>query len=311
MIGLDQIFSMRNRNRKSMMARKSSRVGFTLLELLLALGLSIVVVVAIGMAIQTFLIALTKQQAMIERKQIARSVISMISNDLRAGIQYKATDYSGLEKKIQEALAAATGGTTDPDEEPEDSGVIDEEQVDFRPTFIGDSGVVMIDISHLPRLDQYNPFVATEESKVQTPSDVKSVAYFFSASDGGMEDQLEMAQARAPGGLYRRELDRAVATYAGDTQMVGGPDQYTRLIASEIAQVSFRYFDGEDWQEEWDSDEDGGFPAAVEITVVIDAERSVETTQSSNFGVVSQESAETYTKVVNLPIADRPSSSEE
>ena len=54
---------MRIRSRES-----KTRHGYTLLELLLALGLSVVVVVAIGMAIQVYLIALTKQQANIERK---------------------------------------------------------------------------------------------------------------------------------------------------------------------------------------------------------------------------------------------------
>ena len=139
----------------------------------------------------------------------------------------------------------------DPDEPPPDSGIIVEDEVDFRPTLIGDSSVVMIDISRLPRLDQYNPFIASDESRVQSPSDVKSLAYFFSSAEGGMDEKIELAQGRAPGGLYRREVDRAVATHMGDTEMVSGPDDYTKLIASEIAQLSFRYFDGDQWQDQW------------------------------------------------------------
>ncbi len=293
------------RNRKS----TTDRSGYTLLELLLALGLSVAVVVAIGMAIQTYLIALTKQQAMIERKQIARSVMSMIRNDLRSGIQYKATDYSGLEARIAEQTSQlAGGGDESEEEEVPDSGIIVEDEVDFRPTLIGSTSAVMIDISRLPRLDQYNPFIATDESRVQTPSDVKSLGYFFSPQDGGIEGDLELAQARATGGLYRREIDRAVATHMGDTGFASGPDKFCKLIANEIAQVSFRYFNGDDWQDDWDSEEEGGFPASIEVTIVIDTERGVETTQSYSLNAASQESAETFVQVVNLPIADQPSS---
>lgn len=293
------------RNRTS----AADRSGYTLLELLLALGLSVAVVVAIGMAIQTYLISLTKQQAMIERKQIARSVMAMIRNDLRAGIQYKATDYSGLEARIAEQTSQLTGGGDESEEEEvADSGIIVEDEVDFRPTLIGTTSVVMIDISRLPRLDQYNPFIATNESRVQTPSDVKSLGYFFSPQEGGIEGDLELARARATGGLYRREIDRAVASHMGDTGFTSGPDEFCKLIANEIAQVSFRYFNGEDWQDEWDSEEEGGFPASIEVTIVIDTERGVETTQSYSLNAASQETAETFVQVVNLPIADRPSS---
>jgi len=55
-------------------SRRSSRRGYTLLELLLALGLSVVVITVIGVAIQTYVIALTRQQATLEQKQVVRSI---------------------------------------------------------------------------------------------------------------------------------------------------------------------------------------------------------------------------------------------
>ena len=63
------------------------RDGYSLLELLLALALSVVVFSTIATAVQTHLVGLSKQKVMIERKQIARSVLAMMANDLRAGIQ--------------------------------------------------------------------------------------------------------------------------------------------------------------------------------------------------------------------------------
>lgn len=81
-----------------------------MLELLLALGLSVVVFSAVGAGVQIYLVALTKQQAMVEQKQVARALLAMIGNDLRAGIQYKATDYSGLDNLIQTQTMMLTGG---------------------------------------------------------------------------------------------------------------------------------------------------------------------------------------------------------
>ena len=297
-----------------------NRRGYTLLELLLALALSVIVIGAIGTAIQVYMIALTKQQARIERKQVVRAIFMMISNDLRAGIQYKAADYSGLETLVQtrqlqinQAAAALDPDAEPVDEsaEPEDSGIIDEEEVSFRPTLLGASNVIMIDISRLPRLDQYNPLVAAPDLDMNTPSDVKSLAYFASLTEGGIEEQLEFAESRAPGGLYRRELDRAVANYLGDISIVDRPDQFSRLIAHEIAEIGFRYWDGEAWLSDWDSEEEGAFPSAIEVTLVIDAERSAAQTQSYTYSGREGETSETFVSVVHLPVTDLPESEEE
>ncbi len=297
---------------RSVGARRRSRRAYTLLELLLALGLSVIVVAAIGMAIQVYMIALTKQQAMIERKQIVRSVFAMISNDLRAGIQYKAADYSGLETLVQtqQLMLAPQPEPDAPEEVPEDTGIIVEEEVSFRPTLLGESNVIMLDISRLPRLDQYNPLVAAADLEMQSPSDVKSLAYFVSLSKGGIEEKVEFADSRAPGGLYRREIDRAVADYMGDYNVVSSPDDFTRLIAHEIAQVEFRYWDGEDWLESWDSAEMGRFPGAIEIVLAIDPQRSAVTTQSADYVGSDEDSIETYRSVVHLPVTDLPSPEE-
>lgn len=82
-------------NFKGRFARRIT--GYTLLELLLALGLTVIVVSLIATAIQTNGLTLTRVQASIERKQAARGILGMMQNDLRAGIQYKANEYAGLQ----------------------------------------------------------------------------------------------------------------------------------------------------------------------------------------------------------------------
>ena len=311
------------------------RFGYTLLELLLALGLSVIVIAAIGMAIHIHLVSLGQQQARLERKQVVRSVFAMIGRDLRGGLEYKydPADYAGLELALQnqvsnlsdltsgldqlEALAEAgdlsaldsdTESETEPDPEESESEIIIEDDVAFRPTLLGSSEALMLDISRLPRLDQYNPLVAAADNETQTPSDVKSLAYFVSLDSGGIEEKVDFAESRAPGGLYRREIDRAVANFAGEIDLISDPDKYSRLVAHEIAEVSFRYFDGEEWVSQWDSSVEGNFPSAVEVTLVIDAERSAANSQSYTYNGRNEDTSEVFRYVVHLPVTDLPPS---
>ena len=305
------------------------RSGYTLLELLLALGLSVIVVGAIATATQVYMVSLTTQQVRIERKQLVRSIFGMIGNDLRAGLEYKyePADYAGLDLALYNQLSQLLPPDSDSDSDtgevdtgsgttgsvPEDieSDIVVEDEVSFRPTLFGSRSAIMIDISRLPRLDQYNPLVAAADLETQTPSDVKSLAYFVSLDKGGIEEQVDFAESRAPGGLYRREIDRAVANYANEVELITQADDFTRLLAHEIAEIGFRYFDGESWDTQWDSTEEGRFPTAIEITLVVDSERSAANSVTYSYGGPNQETAEVFKYVVHLPVTDLPSEEEE
>ena len=287
--------------------RNDKRRGYTLLELLISLALTLVVMGIIANSIRLYMVTMSKHQAAIERRIVARAVLDMIRNDLRAAMQYKDNDYSGLNDllKTQQAITGAANGAEEEEEEEEEDEdpVADEDAVAYRPSLIGTSNALILDINRLPRLDQYNPFVDSTMDAVSTPSDVKSVTYYASMSGGGMQDNLEFAEARAPGGLYRREIDRAVAEYRGDARLSFSPDKFTQLVAPEIAEIRFSYFDGEDWRAEWNSADDNGFPLAVRIELVIDPQRAVETTgyQYSGF---DRENMERFSLTVHLPLAE-------
>ena len=42
-----------------------------------------------------------------------------------------------------------------------------------------------------------------------------------------------------------------------------------KIDAKEVSQVAFRYFDGADWQETWDSGIQNGLPVAIEIVLTL------------------------------------------
>lgn len=145
------------------------------------------------------------------------------------------------------------------------------------PGLFGSQYEMQIDVSRLPRVDQYQKLLeGTVTGIADIPSDVKTVAYYVRSEPdplaiGAAQSNPNSLTARdaARPGLVRRELDRAVTRYAMDN---GTASELTRggdLVAPEVVYLEFSYFDGIDWYSEWDSAQMGGLPLAVEIIVGI------------------------------------------
>ncbi len=326
-----------------------SRRGFTLLELMLALGLTVIVVAAITTATYQYMLQLTRQQREIERKQIARGVVQMVGDDLRAAIQSKPQDYSGLENLIEsqslsgigglltgvdgdnidpgdleqgilDAVAGGGGGqgegagmsAGDPAASDDGSGDGDEEMTEEeeeielpgRPTLIGSERFVRIDTSRMPRMDEYNPLVARRGSDSSLPSDIKTVTWFYSDAAPQDGDPLSRDFGKN-GGLYRRQIDRAVEAWRGEEYVDPRPDMFCDLVSPEISSVKFRYWNGDEWRTSWDSAEEDGFPYAIEVQITLDPKRSdAGSNNRSKSDSSGFDAKEKYRTVVHLPIAD-------
>lgn len=323
--------------------------GFTLLEVALAVSLSVLIVAAIASAIHLNVNVLQKQQTRIEQSQIARNVLMMIANDVRAAFQYKPSDVTGLDglavsqatiagvalgadfsetdmsqldtgggdpsaldpNAIDPSLLAgmAGGSGADSGEMPEATSANSTSNQNIaagpaeilRPGIYGNSSELMLDISRLPRIDQYSPLVLGTSGPVSLPSDLKTIAYFV-AGESMETDAMQVGlPVSGQGGLYRRELDRAIAAFDLNVAGTLASQGYTRLIASEVVGLEFRYFNGEDFQSEWDSDLEGGFPAAIEITLVIDPQRELRETAESEMQLAE---VLAWRTVVHLPVAE-------
>ncbi len=329
--------------------------AFTLLEVILALALSVFVVASIAAAVRLQLVVLERQRQNIERSQIARNVLMMVKNDLRAAIQYKPADVTGLDE-LTVSQAAIAGGAAGVDPSTLNTSQIDTSQLDpsqldpallqsgqgagqpssgssgaaapsqttsgsfssanqniaaaagepVRPGLYGNSAEILIDISRLPRIDQYSPVMAAgKQEAVSLPTDVKTVSYFV--SDQTLETNLPaIGIDQSPrGGLYRRQLDRAVGSFAFDIAGSMASVAETKLIATEIVEIRFQYFDGEDWQADWDSDQQNGFPLAIEKIVIVDSRRNTgSANEPLNNLEFDQDYMQIYRSVVNLPIAE-------
>ena len=84
------------------------RRAFTLLEVLLALGLTVIVMALVGTALNSTLRLIEAGRVRTERDQLARAILSKIADDVCAAVRYEPFDASGMMK-----LAANTTLNTD------------------------------------------------------------------------------------------------------------------------------------------------------------------------------------------------------
>lgn len=329
--------------------RRRNSGGFTLIEVILALFLSVIVLSAITTAIFLHVSVLDKRRGRIERAQLARNILHRMADDIRSAVQYKPVDVSQLEQMMSGVdltsllasdaagamlgEAAESGMTTDDLSGMADSlgggsqnaatsgltsgGDMGMEEDSANTTDIASSAApptepgiygneleLQIDTSRMPRKDQYNPLLAgANVNTTDIPSDIKTIAYYY--QEGGLESDLSansLEDDSASGGLVRREVTRAVARYAvdngSDLTGLGKAD----LLAEEVTLVQFRYFDGTEWQTEWDSESTGALPFAIEIQITLTDDP--DGTKTDAMGQSEEPVEEVFRLVVHIPMAE-------
>ena len=143
-----------------------------------------------------------------------------------------------------------------------------------QPGLIGNQYQIQIDVSRLPRLEEYYVmFDALVGNIDDIPSDLKTVTYYVqpAGTTGGVNDPLAEVDVSpdelAGGGLVRRSLDRAATSYASLNGSLSSLNQTGELLAPEVTAIEFSYWDGVTWQLQWSSDEYGELPLAIQVTL--------------------------------------------
>ena len=274
---------------------RRSRGGFTLVEVMLALGLASLVLMAVGAAIDIHLRVLDQGRAEVEEAQLARTLLGRIADDLRGAVLHD----EELLKKFQPddlpqagALGSLSGGdesefdmgdfiapeTDDSDSAASsatsESGDSDDTESLFAtpsvPTLYGDRYQLQVDTSRLPRADEYDGILTADGNYSMTDrvSDVRTVSYYVT-SDLQANSTLATGTSTDELGLFRREQDRATAFHAAEQGISYDLDEETDAVAPEVGALEFMYFDGSELVDEWDSLERGGLPVAVQIWIGI------------------------------------------
>jgi len=305
-------------NHKSQIINHKSS-AFTLLEVILALSLASLLLLAVGVAVDFHLRLLDTGRADVEESQLARALLGRIAEDLRSAVPYDPIDaeklLEGLELPTEglDELAEEAGleaGEEIEDAEDELANLGDAAQTPSVPGLYGDMYSLRVDTSRLPRPDQYGGMLVETGGApaVDVVSDVKTVVYYV---EGDLLARTAAASGVSQGqsGLYRRESDRATTAYAEQHGLLANLDEQLSPIAPEVASIEFLYFDGAEVCEEWDSIERGGLPMAVQITLkIIPARYRQAMNTASQFAaqqpaVIPDEELLTYSLLVHLPAA--------
>jgi len=373
--------------------RAIRRRGLTLLELILALSLSVLVLMAIGMAIDLHYRMFDVRRTNIEEAHVARAVLRNIADDLRAAVQFVPPDLEGLEAVTGNAATAAAsmlsgqaseggsgGGTGNPESGNSDANVGETTGDQSAPSpdpmgfgqsaqsgspqtggspmggtqgfgalgsglnpgalsqlsagqaaapeetgelgqaisvvgLYGSTTQLQFDISRLPRVDEYEAILSptSDLGVVDIPSDIKTVTYFVCSEDtfdaakapsllNGSPQPSTTGRGR---GLMRRELSQAVSSWAESNGNLQSTYSDARLLAEEVVALQFRYYDGVGWLDDWNSDELGGLPVAVEVTVTIQPTYAMSEEALAKLPVDAIPPEKVYSLIVHLP-ASRP-----
>ncbi len=264
---------------------RTNRAALTLLEVILAIALTSIVMLLVSMAIDFQLRATERRRADAEQAQIVRAVLQQMSTDLRGSLYAKTTDFSSVADLPAAQLADLDSELTG-EVGAEEAAAIDEatdEVGDIAssatsselPGLFGNRYELVFDISHLPNRYELARIAAAGESAGPS-GDVKSVAYYLAAlqqpgvySDqaGGSTAAFNPENELAQIGLVRRVIDRAAVRWVADRGEADFLLDNAELIAPEVCALEFRYFDGVEWLEQWNSDDLLGLPVAVEIII--------------------------------------------
>lgn len=342
--------------------RSTRRSAFTLFELILAVALSAALLSLIGMAINLYLKRVDMSRTRVEEAQLARSILSMIADDLRATAIYQPQDVSSVASimassaafdvdSIDEARDAASsggglggpGGTGGPSTVGTSGGVggaasagassgnaatagTSAAESDMPLGLSGSIGELYVDAVRLPRGDELfgtltgytnapmaapadNIVAATGSSwgSTPSPSDLKTIRYYVRdgerfGANGLPATALEPEMQSSGGGLVRQEIPRAARLFAEQTGGSAVIESGQVLIAPEVLQIQFRYFDGEQIVDTWDMAEEQALPLAVEVTVWLAPANKVGDRTYDPQALLSM--AREYRQTVFLPMAE-------
>ena len=279
--------------------------GFTLLEVVLAIGLAGVVLALLTTAIDLYLVRVDVNRTRVESAQLARTLLTRMADDIRAARYFSPSSgsSSGSSGGSNSAGSSNTGGTTTTNTEASAKvlgifGTATELRIDRGARWRW--GRIAQEI------DATSPAAADEMPQ--------TVQYVFNSGDTLLASRMAalgvLADPALPGyaGLYRQQS--ATAAWIYQTSATGVSISTTEqsapeLLAPEVLELEFKYFDGEQVVEQWDSAQQGRLPRGVEIRLIVLEEpfelAMIQSPQERAALLRSKENAVEYRLYVRLP----------
>lgn len=311
------------------------RTAFSLLEVLLALSLGIVLLTAIGAAVDQAWRLSAQGQTDLQRQQVARAVLRIIEQDLRSVMFVPPSEFADPAEQLLAGGTQFQGNSqgttpTPPGGNPQGGNQQSGNQQGGNTTggntgggnsqnggnsnTNGSSSVTdappaeVVIVSRGVRGDAAT--LEIDGSRAQ-----RELAFVMTQDGvvaGGRTSDLrtmmylvagpnQVADPLGRGGLVRREGDRYAIESAELQGQNANASFQTALLAPEIIGLQFRYFDGVNWQTMWDSTASGRLPRAVEVQLQF---APAPTRAISWLSDAGNRSTQTVRLVVHLPAAD-------
>ena len=295
--------------------------GFTLIEVLVAVAMALLLMTAVYSAIDMHWRYKSAGQMELQRGQVARAVYAQLSMDIRS-VQFAAPD-------PEEAAELEDDEAATDDEDGEDLADIDADDLLQTQSLgvIGTSTRLTLHVNKPVPPRSFNRVGADDEENdlVLMESEQRSVTWFLADLGGGdlegqaaarfVDDPAMIAAGLVdndsaldgPLGLSRSEVDRLSGDIDAPAETDSSLADVAEFLAPEINSLVFRYFDGVDWQDEWDSEALGAIPTAIEITIGFVPPSPDDILQATASDAIPT----SYRFVVALPVADAMISEED
>jgi prepilin-type N-terminal cleavage/methylation domain-containing protein len=283
------------------MHARPSRPAFTLLEVLLALAIGLLLLGALYAALNVQIRHSRAGRDVVERSTLARALFTRMTNDISGcmtpggPLNYApatsspgggggAGGGSGSGANGNPSAGAAAASTTSY-VSGSSTATTTNGLVPFGAGVQGTTNQLMLWVSRVP--PSYSPAAIDANTAQPIVPDVRKVVYWLAGS--------------GPGGLARQEI--AMVT-SSDPSVVWPPqDETPHIVAEEVKNLTFSYFDGQNWNDTWDGSTfgaDGVTPIGPPMAVAITMDIAV---QNSNAPTGAQQQVKTYRHVVSIPTA--------
>lgn len=281
--------------------RRLPRQAFTLMEALIAMGLMIMLMSGLYAAMTIYLNLQIDSHEEVARTQIARTLLRQLTRDIQSVVF---TKQETTEESDTESSEETTEGTeTEATPEAAASGT-----VTYNNGLLGTSTDLVLYIS---RPDRSLNYVSAQELMLASDrtGDLMMVRYFI-AQTGASGIASDLAKQQLSGndsgsaGLVRMTGDLNGLSIAMQENEEQDQMSAAKIMAPEVRSISFRYYDGAQWQEEWDSTTLNLLPTAVEVTLVLFTPEPEDSTQRSPSEDPYALPDSKYVMVVNLPVAE-------
>lgn len=259
-------------NQKSKIRNQKLRPesGFTLIEIMVATVITMMIIGSVYAAFRSSLDVYQRDETRIIMLQRCRVALDRMARDLSNLFFVKDDEEMVL---LTEDFADSETGM---DKDMISFVAIVEPQVDDYYLAIEESQDLVVDE------DEENPL----------PSDLSRIIYYIGPSpeDETVESLMRIKTTNLDIEELEDMMEELLSSSPSEEMLEG---LQSSILVDYIAGLNIRYFDGEDWIDAWDMEEEEGLPSAVEITLSItDAD--------------AQERTLTQAVVVYLPISEPP-----